>query len=99
MWGRWMKNLRSITITKAIEAVAEALGNQAKWPDSETNRELVESALKDLRKTINVDSYPRVFVYLAMLHIASCIHHDIAHRDVKNSGLKQAWIKIADLLD
>jgi hypothetical protein len=74
------------------------MGDVAKWPTSDASVTSANNIIKLLRKTFKEDSYPRAFLYMAMMQIAHGMFMDLAHRDLTNAGLKKAWIKIGDLL-
>ena len=91
---------RSMKIQELIDATASDLADLAKWPESEGCRVEVEKTLKMLRKTFREDSYPQCFRVLAMVHLASMMYAGTTHRrDIDVPGLKEAWVKIAELLD
>ena len=94
-----MESQRNVTLTRLIDDATNKLDDLAKWPESQATRDAVENAIKILRKTFKEESYPRAFLYLACCHMAHSIWADTYNRDVKNAGLKAAWMKIGELLD
>lgn len=86
-------------MTTLIGETGSQLGDLARWPDSEATREGATNTIKLLRKSFKEDSYPRIFLYLTMCHIAHDLYGSADNRDVKNAGLKAAWLKLAELLD
>ena len=94
-----MESQRNVTLTRLIDEASNKLSDLAKWPDSEATKTSVDNAIKVLRKSFKEESYPRAFLYLSACHMAHSIWADTVNRDVKNVGLKAAWMKIGELLD
>jgi hypothetical protein len=93
-----METSRNLTLAKLVAEAGEKMGNLAKWPESEATKEEADHVVKVLRKTFREDSYPRAFLYLAMCQIAHGMWSDTVNRDVKAAGLRNAWMKIGELL-
>ena len=91
--------VRNKKLADLIVEAGSVMGDLARWPDSEATKKTAENNIKILRKTFKEDSYPRAFLYLAMLQIAHDIFADTVNREVKVVGLKNAWMQLADLLD
>jgi hypothetical protein len=69
----------------------------AAWPDSPICREEADKAIKKLQKSLQ--SYPRAFLFMTMVHIAQDVRGSTYYRDsVKETGLQAAWMKIGELL-
>jgi hypothetical protein len=94
-----VETYRNMKMVDLINEAGSAMCDLAKWPESEATRESAENLIKILRKTFKEDSYPRGFLFMAMCHIAHDLYSSSVHRDVKQSGLRNAWMKIGELLD
>jgi hypothetical protein len=88
---------RDKLIADRINQVGSCLEDVSRFPQSEACREKAEHAIKLLRKTFRDDSYPDIFLLLAMQYIAS--YMGAAYRDVTMSGRKIAWTMLANVLD
>jgi hypothetical protein len=87
------------TLIKLIDDVTGALEELAAWPDSEVTRSEADRAVKLLKKAWKDESYPRAFLFIAMLHIGHNIHGGTANRtSVTDAGLRAAWTKLGDLI-
>ena len=94
-----MESQRAKTIKDLIDECGRSLCDLTKWPESEATKEAVERNLKAFRKAFHEDSYPNVFLYFAILHIAGNIWTEGVNRDIKFSNFKLAWTKLAELFD
>jgi hypothetical protein len=93
---------RNTSLLKLIDEVAGHIGDLARWPDSQATRETADNSIKLLRKAFAEAGYPHAFLYMAMVQIAGGAYSEAALRaddsKVNMQAMKQAWIKIADLL-
>ena len=90
---------RNTDLMRMIDEAGSELGDFAMWPDSEIAKTSADNALKGLAKAFKNSGYPYGFVYLSMIQIASVVYSNTVNRDIKVTGLKLAWQKIAELLD
>lgn len=89
-------------LTKIIGSAGHDLADFIKWPDSESTKESMESTLKSLHKSFREGSYPMVFRYLVMLHIAHDMYAVVRLRDFEKDGLKglkQAWMRLGEMIE
>ena len=87
------------TLVALIDDVTSKLEDLATWPDSEINQQEAEKAVKLLKRGWKEDSYPRAFLFFAMLHIAHNVRGATCDRkNVNEKGLRAAWMKIGELL-
>ena len=90
---------RNVTLMQMISDVGSKVADLARWPDSEATRTTADNSIKLLRKVFAESGYPHAFLYMGMLQIAADVYSENVYRsDMKPQALKQAWIKIADLL-
>jgi hypothetical protein len=94
-----VETYRNLKMVELIDRAGSAMGDLAKWPESEATRESADNLIKMLRKTFKEDSYPRGFLFMAMCQIAHDLYSNTLNRDIKQSGLRNAWMKIGELLD
>lgn len=92
-----MESQRDKTIAELIKQAGGDLADMAQWPESESAKHDAETAMKVLRKTFKADNYPRVFLHLAMIQIASDLLNESMMRKCPTEGLKAAWIALAEL--
>ena len=88
---------RNVTLMDLVSQVGSDIGALVRWPDSEATRTTADNSINLLRKAFRESGYPHAFLYMAMLQIAADAYSESVH-DCKSQSLKQAWIKIADLL-
>ena len=82
-----------------ISDVGSKVSDLARWPDSEATKATDDNSIKLLRKAFAESGYPHAFLYMGMLQIAADVYSENVYRsEIKPQALKQAWIKIADLL-
>ena len=93
-----METQRNASLTSLIDMAIHALSNLAKWPDSESTLREAEVVIKALRKSFKEDGYPRAFLYMTMCQIAGAIYAETFNREVKDDGLRKAWMKIGELI-
>jgi hypothetical protein len=94
-----MESQRNTTLTRLIDELGSALGDLAKWQDrSDSTRERADNTIKLLRKAFKEESYPRFFLWMAMCHIAHAIQSETVNRNVSDEGLREAWMKIGELI-
>jgi hypothetical protein len=91
-----MESERTVKMTTLIIDAGMQLNDLAKWPDSEATRTQAANTIKLLRKAFREDSYPRVFLYMSMCHIANDMYGSAESRHIKNSGLKAAWLQLGE---
>lgn len=89
---------RNVTLVSLIDELTSALEELAAYPDSEVCKEAADRAIKLLRKGWKEESYPKTFLYFAMLHIAHNVRGATCNRSVKDTGLRVAWMKLGELL-
>jgi hypothetical protein len=93
-----VKSQRDKLIADRINDVSLSLEDLSRFPQSEACRERAQNAIKMLRKTFRDDSYPEIFLLLAMGYIANNIEGGMAYRNATMSGRKVAWTMLADVL-
>ena len=99
---------RNVTLMSLIGEVGGHVADLVRWPDSQATKTTLDNSMTLLRKAFKENGYPHAFTYMAMLQIASDAYShcagDVAcaretvNGDVRPQALKQAWIKIGDLL-
>jgi hypothetical protein len=90
---------RNKELMRRINECGDDLGDVITWPDSESTNATVDNQIKVLKKLFKENGYPYGMIYLSMIHMAAIAYSATTNRDgVRHDGLKNAWLKIADIL-
>ena len=92
-----VNSTRNVTLLQMIASVGADISDLARWPDSEATKTTADNSIKVLRKAFQESGYPHAFLYMAMIQIAGDAYMENRQGTTPQS-LKQAWIKIGDLL-
>jgi hypothetical protein len=85
-------------ITDAMLSAVSDFSEFARWPQSAIAQKEAEKTLKELRKLFDQENTDALFRYMTMIYIATQMNEPWRDR-VLSQGLKQAWIKLAEILD
>jgi hypothetical protein len=90
---------RNTTLMRTISDVAGDIADLAAWPNSDATKVTASNSIKLLREELRGMGYPHGILYMAMVQIASSAYLETCNREhVTAQSLKQAWIKIGDIL-